>query len=69
MISSPIRRYPAFVVPTPTFSKVPKFELLATRISAVESELYGEVSFVGMISLETFDIVTLLFSWCIPWFL
>ena len=56
--SSPIKIYPRLVVPTPTPSKVLRFEILSTEIAEVEFELYTRLNFVGAISDSTPDIST-----------
>ena len=69
IISSPIKIYPRLVVPTPTPSKVLRFEILSTEIAEVEFELYERLNFVGAMSDSTPDMSTKFSLKYIPWFL
>ena len=66
IISSPISRYPEFVVPTPTFSKILKTPELSTDIDPVESAASWILNLVGLISDYKLEIVTKLSSKYIP---
>ena len=66
--SSPIKRYPVFVVPTLTFSKVENPVASSTERPDVELEVYAAVNFVGLTSGRTPAITTLLSGKYIPWF-
>ena len=62
-------KYPRLVVPTPTFSNVPKALESSTDIDPVVSAASWILSFVGLISDPTLEIATKLSSKYIPWFL
>ena len=67
--SSPICKNPVLVVPTPTFSNVENRLASSTDNAPTASDLYSTVSFVGLISDWTPNILTLLSAKYIPWLL
>ena len=56
--SSPIRKYPALVVPTPTFSKVENALESSTDIDPVESAASSILNLVGLTSDCALEIIT-----------
>ena len=66
MISSPIKRYPLFVDPTLTFSKLENAVALSTDRPDVELEEYALVNLVGLTSGRTPETITLLSVKYIP---